>query len=293
MRKGIILAGGTGSRLYPLTSSLSKQSLPIFDKPMIYYSASILMLAGIKDILLISTPRDIDVFKEIFKFSKKLGINISFKVQKKPKGIAEAFILGEKFIGKSKVALILGDNLFFGKDFQNILQKTNNENQNTIFTYDVKNPGQYGVLQRTNQGHPKKIIEKPKKFISSEAVTGLYFFNNDVIEIAKKLKPSKRGELEITDINFNYLKKKTLKAINLGRGFTWFDTGNPSALLDASNFVRSIQDRDPFKISCIEEIALRMKFTNYNKIVSYLKMIPNGEYKNYLYNINENNKKKI
>ncbi len=293
MRKGIILAGGSGTRLYPITSSLSKQSLPVFDKPMIYYSMSTLLLAGIKNILVISTPRDIGVFKKIFKFSKKLGIQISYKVQKRPKGIAEAFILGEKFIGKSRVALILGDNLFFGKDFQSILQKACNENYNIIFTYDVKNPEQYGVLKRTKKGNPKIIIEKPKKFISSEAVTGLYFYNNDVVKIAKKLKPSKRGELEITDINSNYLKREKLNAINLGRGFTWFDTGSPSALLDASNFVRSIQEREPFKISCIEEIALRMNFTNYDKIISYLKLIPNGEYKDYLNYINETNKKKI
>lgn len=282
MRKGIILAGGSGTRLYPLTSSLSKQTLPVFDKPMIYYSMSTLLLAGIKDILIISTPRDIKSFKSIFENSKILGLNISYKIQNKPNGIAEAFILGKKFVGNNKVALVLGDNLFFGKDFQNILKENSDSNKNTIFTYEVKNPEAYGVLQRSKHGVPIKIIEKPKKFISNEIVTGLYFYNNDVIELVKKLKPSKRGELEITDLNKKYLSKKKLDAVNLGRGFAWFDAGNPEALLNASSFIKSVQEREVYKISCIEEIAYKKGFIKKKQLKRYLSKIPNGEYKNYL-----------
>lgn len=282
MRKGIILAGGSGTRLYPLTSSLSKQTLPVFDKPMIYYSMSTLLLAGIKDILIISTPRDIKSFKSIFKNSKILGLNISYKIQKKPKGIAEAFILGKKFVGNNKVALVLGDNLFFGRDFQHILKENSDSNKNTIFTYEVKNPEAYGVLQRSKHGVPIKIIEKPKKYISNEIVTGLYFYNNDVIELVKKLKPSKRGELEITDLNKKYLSKKKLDAVNLGRGFAWFDAGNPEDLLNASSFIKSVQEREVYKISCIEEIAYKKGFIKKKQLKRYLSKIPNGEYKNYL-----------
>lgn len=282
MRKGIILAGGSGTRLYPLTSSLSKQTLPVFDKPMIYYSMSTLLLAGIKDILIISTPRDIKSFKSIFENSKILGLNISYKIQNKPNGIAEAFILGKKFVGNNKVALVLGDNLFFGKDFQNILKENSDSNKNTIFTYEVKNPEAYGVLQRSKHGVPIKIIEKPKKFISNEIVTGLYFYNNDVIELVKKLKPSKRGELEITDLNKKYLSKKKLNAVNLGRGFAWFDAGNPEALLNASSFIKSVQEREVYKISCIEEIAYKKGFIKKKQLKRYLSKIPDGEYKHYL-----------
>ena len=282
MRKGIILAGGSGTRLYPLTSSLSKQTLPVFDKPMIYYSMSTLLLAGIKDILIISTPRDIKSFKSIFKNSKILGLNISYKIQKKPKGIAEAFILGKKFVGNNKVALVLGDNLFFGRDFQHILKENSDSNKNTNFTYEVKNPEAYRVLQTSKHGVPIKIIEKPKKFISNEIVTGFYFYNNDVIEIVKKLKPSKRGELEITDLNKKYLSKKQLNAVNLGRGFAWFDAGNPEALLNASSFIKSVQEREVYKISCIEEIAYKKGFIKKKQLKRYLSKIPDGEYKHYL-----------
>jgi len=285
MRKGIILSGGSGTRLHPLTSALSKQSLPVYDKPMIYYSLSVLLLAGIKDILIISSPRDISIFKEIFRNSNLLGLNIKFKIQKKPNGIAEAFILGEKFIGNNQVSLILGDNIFFGKDFQKILTNISLSNSNYIFSYDVVNPIQYGVIKRNKKKTPINIVEKPKKFISNEAVTGLYFYNNDVVEIAKKLKPSKRGELEITDINQIYLKEKNMSIHNLGRGFTWFDTGSPDSLLNAANFIKSIQDREPHKISCIEEICYKKKFTNKENLKKYLKTIPNSNYKNYINNI--------
>tara|TARA_B110000037_G_scaffold217325_1_gene278129 strand:- start:4993 stop:5853 length:861 start_codon:yes stop_codon:yes gene_type:complete len=285
MRKGIILSGGSGTRLYPLTGALSKQSLPIYDKPMIYYAMSVMLLAGIKDILIISSPRDLNIFKEIFKHSKLLGLNIKFIAQKKPNGIAEAFILGEEFIGKDKVSLILGDNIFFGKDFQKILMKISKLNQNYIFSYEVNNPDQYGIIKRDIKKIPKKIIEKPKKFISNEAVTGLYFYTNEVIKIAKKLKPSKRGELEITDINQIFLKKKQMQVYNLGRGFTWFDTGTPDSLLNASSFVKSIQNREPHLIACIEEIAYLKKFTNKRKLNKYLKLIPNSNYKKYIQSI--------
>ena len=285
MRKGIILSGGSGTRLYPLTGALSKQSLPIYDKPMIYYAMSVMLLAGIKDILIISSPRDLNIFKEIFKHSKLLGLNIKFIAQKKPNGIAEAFILGEEFIGKDKVSLILGDNIFFGKDFQKILMKISKLNQNYIFSYEVNNPDQYGIIKRDIKKIPKKIIEKPKKFISNEAVTGLYFYTNEVIKIAKKLKPSKRGELEITDINQILLKKKQMQVYNLGRGFTWFDTGTPDSLLNASSFVKSIQNREPHLIACIEEIAYLKKFINKKKLNKYLKLIPNSNYKKYIQSI--------
>ena len=285
MRKGIILSGGSGTRLYPLTSALSKQSLPVYDKPMIYYSLSVLLLAGIKDILIISSPRDINIFKEIFRNSNLLGLNIKFKIQKKPNGIAEAFILGEKFIGNNQVSLILGDNIFFGKDFQKILTSISSSNSNYIFSYDVFNPNQYGVIKRNKKKVPINIVEKPKTFISNEAVTGLYFYNNDVVKIAKKLKPSKRGELEITDINRIYLKEKNMSIHNLGRGFTWFDTGSPDSLLNAANFIKSIQDREPHKISCIEEICYKKKFTNKENLKKYLKTIPNSNYKSYINNI--------
>ena len=285
MRKGIILSGGSGTRLYPLTGALSKQSLPIYDKPMIYYAMSVMLLAGIKDILIISSPRDLNIFKEIFKHSKLLGLNIKFKAQKKPNGIAEAFILGEEFIGKDKVSLILGDNIFFGKDFQKILMKISKLNKNYIFSYEVNNPDQYGIIKRDIKKIPKKIVEKPKKFISNEAVTGLYFYTNEVIKIAKELKPSKRGELEITDINQIFLKKKQMQVYNLGRGFTWFDTGTPDSLLNASSFVKSIQNREPYLIACIEEIAYLKKFTNKKKLNKYLKLIPNSNYKKYIQSI--------
>jgi len=284
MRKGIILAGGYGSRLYPLTNSITKHLLPIYDKPMIYYSMSVLLLAGIRNILIISNRRYIGLYKNLFKNYNKLGIKISFEIQNKPRGIAEAFIIGKKFIGNSKVALILGDNLFFGTTFQQILSKANLSNNNLIFTYDVSNPNQYGVLTRKKMV-PFKIIEKPKKYLSNEVVTGLYFYNNKIIKIAKKLKPSKRGELEISDINQYFLEQKNLKIINLGRGFTWFDAGNPRSLLNASSFIKSMQDRHMFKIGSIEEICLNKKFITKDKFKKYLKTIPNCDYKNYLNNL--------
>ena len=282
MRKGIILAGGSATRLYPITSSISKQVLPIYDKPMIYYSLSILLIAGIKDILIISTPRDIKTFKSIFAYSKLLGLKITYKIQNKPNGIAEAFIIGERFIGKNKVALILGDNLFFGRNLQETLIHSSKSNKNSIFTYEVKNPYSYGVIKKTKKGIPIKIIEKPKHFISNEMVTGLYFYNNDVIKIVKELKPSKRNELEITDLNMKYLKKKKLNVVNLGRGTVWFDAGNPESLSEATNFIKSVQKREVNKIGCIEEIAYKKEYIKKDQLKKYLTKIPNGEYKDYL-----------
>ena len=255
-RKGIILAGGSGTRLYPLTIAISKQIMPVYDKPMIYYPLSVLMQAGIKDILIISTPRDIVVFKDLLGDGSQWGMNFEYKVQEKPNGLAEAFIIGEDFIGDDNVAMILGDNMFYGNDLEETLKNANErEDEATIFGYYVKDPRRYGVVEIDENGNAVSIVEKPEHPKSNYAVPGLYFYTNDVIEIAKNVKPSDRGELEITTVNDEYMKLGKLKVEKLGRGMAWFDTGTHDALIETASFVQTIQKRQGLLISCPEEIA--------------------------------------
>ena len=257
-RKGIVLAGGSGTRLYPLTLAISKQIMPVYDKPMIYYPISVLMHAGIKEILIISTPRDIVVFEELLGDGSKWGMKFEYKIQEKPNGLAEAFIIGEDFIGQDNVAMILGDNMFYGHDLEKILNHANDrEDEATIFGYYVKDPRAYGVVEIDENGNAVSIEEKPKEPKSNYAVPGLYFYTNDVIEIAKNVKPSARGELEITTVNDEYMKRGKLKVEKLGRGMTWFDTGTHDALLETASFVQTIQKRQGLLISCPEEIAYK------------------------------------
>jgi len=284
--KGIILAGGLGTRLYPITKALSKQILPVYDKPMIYYPMSVLMLAGISEILIISTPRDIVVFQELFGDGSQLGLKIEYMIQREPKGLAEAFIIGEKFIGKDRVALVLGDNIFYGSGFSEVLKKaTDREIGATIFGYYVKDPTAYGVVSFDENGNATAIEEKPKEPKSNYAVPGLYFYDNEVIQIAKSIQPSLRGELEITEVNNQYLKKGALKVEILGRGMAWLDTGNHDSLLDASNYVASIQKRQGLYVSCIEEIAFKQGFINRDQLISLAQPMKMTEYGKYLYEI--------
>lgn len=280
--KGIILAGGKGTRLYPMTISVSKQILPIYDKPMIYYPLSVLLMSGIRDILIISTPRDIKLYEELLGDGSKIGVHIEYKIQEKASGIGEAFILGEEFIGDDNVCLVLGDNIFFGQAFQDILNKaTKLEKGGYIFAYPIDNPTEFGVVEFDKEGNVLSLEEKPQNPKSDYAVPGLYFYDNNVVKIAKNLKPSDRGELEITDINNEYLKNKQLKVLTLGRGFAWLDTGTPAGMLKASNFVATVQERQGFYISCIEEIAWRQGFIDDNqleKIGNELKKVQYGKY---------------
>lgn len=284
--KGIILAGGSGTRLYPMTYAVSKQMLPIYDKPMIYYPLSTLMLAGIKDILLISTKRDIAMFEELLKDGHQLGISLQYAVQEQPRGLAEAFIIGEKFIGSDKVALVLGDNIFYGRSFSEILRSAVEEEEGaTIFGYYVKNPKAYGVVEFADDFTVLSIEEKPDIPKSNYAVPGLYFYDNSVIEIAKNVKPSKRGELEITSINNEYLRREKLKVKLLGRGFAWLDTGTPDALLDAADFVAAFQKRQGLYISCIEEIAYKRGFITADQLLRLAEPIEKTDYGQYLIDI--------
>jgi glucose-1-phosphate thymidylyltransferase len=279
--KGIILAGGKGTRLYPITKAVSKQMLPVYDKPMIYYSLSVLMLAGIKDILVISTPNDIPRFRDLLGNGKYLGINLSYVVQSEPKGIAESFIIGEKFVGKDNVCLILGDNIFYGHGLPNILKEAISLKEGgVIFAYYVKDPQRYGVIQFDKDLNAISIEEKPKNPKSNWVVTGLYFYDNKVIEIAKNLRPSRRGELEITDVNGAYLKMKNLRVILLGRGYAWLDTGTYDSLIDCSIFIKTIEERQGLKIGCIEEIAYRMGYIGKKQLEKLAKGIDTsyGEY---------------
>lgn len=283
-RKGIILSGGKGTRLYPSTLSISKQILPVYDKPMIYYSLSTLMLAGIKDILIILKPSDLNIFKNLLGNGSLLGINIQYKIQKKPNGIAEALILGEKFLDGAPSALILGDNLFYGGKLEEILDnisKSKNEGA-TIFAYQVNNPEQYGVIKFDNRGKPIKIYEKPKKFVSNYAITGLYFYDNNAPKYAKDLRPSKRGELEITDLNNIYLKKKKLSVEKFGRGYAWLDTGSHDNLLDASTFIYNLEKRQGLKISCLEEISFNKKWISKKKLLKTISKLSSSSYGKYL-----------
>lgn len=287
--KGILLAGGLGTRLHPLTNAISKQALPIYDKPMIYYPLSVLMLADIKDILIISTQRDIKIFEEMFKDGSQLGINISYKVQDYPNGIAECFLLAKDFINDDNVCLILGDNIFYGHDFVKILK---NASQNTagatIFGYHVSNPSDFGVIEFDENNNVISIEEKPKHPKSNYAIAGLYFYDNDVVEIAQNIKPSSRGELEISDINLEYLKRKKLKVEIMGRGIAWLDTGTTKGLLDASNFVYAIQSREGLYIACLEEIAYKKGYISKEDLLSLSKPLLKTDYGKYIEKLSKN-----
>ena len=289
--KGIILAGGSGTRLYPITKGISKQLLPLYDKPMIYYPLSVLMLSGIKDILIISNPEYIENYKMLFGDGSQLGLNIEYKVQKEPKGLAEAFIIGEEFIEDQDVCLVLGDNVFFGHGLTEILSNAvgniKNENKATVFGYYVNDPERYGVVEFDKNGKVISIEEKPQNPKSNYAVVGLYFYPNDVIKKAHKVKPSNRGEIEITSINEMYLKEDRLKVELLGRGYAWFDTGTHESLLDAGNFIRTIEKRAGLKIGCIEEIAYLNDWIDKERLKELAKPLKKTEYGKYLLKIVE------
>ena len=286
--KGIILAGGSGTRLHPITIGVSKQMLPVYDKPMIYYPLSTLMLAGIKDILIISTPKDIGRYEELLGSGNQYGLKISYQVQAKPNGLAEAFILGEKFIGSSPVALILGDNLFYGEGLSDLLLESKNrvikDNLASIFAYSVMNPNKYGVVNFDDSMNPIEIVEKPDQPLSNYAVVGLYFYPNNVIDIAKKVKPSKRGELEITSINNEFLSKDQLFVERMGRGFAWFDTGTADSLMDASYFIKTLEKRHGLKIGCIEEIAHDNNLISSDQFKALISSMEDNPYSRYLMN---------
>ena len=286
--KGIILAGGSGTRLYPLTRSISKQILPIYDKPMIYYPMSVLMLAGIKDILIITTSRDMRVFQDLFGNGNSLGMNIEYSVQENPNGIVEAFLIGEKFIGNSSVSLILGDNIFFGQSFTILLKRLSELKKGAeIFGYSVKDPTAYGVVEFDKDMNVISIEEKPETPKSKYAIPGLYFYDNTVVEKARKVKPSLRGELEITDLNRMYLEEKTLKVNLLGRGFAWLDTGTHKNLLQASNFIETIQERQGNYVACIEEIAYRNGWIDKEQLLKLAQPLLKTDYGKYLVEISE------
>lgn len=284
--KGIILSGGSGTRLYPITKGVSKQLLSIYDKPMVYYPVSTLFLAGIKEILIITTPEDIGNYKRLFSDGKKWGVSFYYEVQKEPKGIAESILIGEKFIKNSRVCLILGDNLFYGHNLKDLLKKAiEREKGATVFAYWVKDPQRYGVVEFSKGRKVLSIEEKPKKPKSNYAVTGLYFYDERVIDFAKNLKPSKRGELEITDLNNEYLKRNELYVEIMGRGYAWLDTGTPHSLLEAANFVQIIEERQGLKICCPEEVAFREGFIKKDDLILLGKEMENSPYGQYLLNL--------
>ncbi|MDO4804686.1 MAG: glucose-1-phosphate thymidylyltransferase RfbA [Lachnospiraceae bacterium] len=284
--KGIILAGGSGTRLYPLTKAASKQMMPVYDKPMIYYPLSTLMLAGIREVLIISTPRDLPAFKELFEDGSQLGMHFEYAVQEVPRGLADAFIIGADFIGDDHVALVLGDNIFYGQSFSKVLREAaSREKGATIFGYYVKDPSEYGVVEFDENGKAISIEEKPKYPKSNYAVPGLYFYDNDVVEIARNVKPSARGEIEITSINNEYLRRGNLYVETLGRGFAWLDTGNHDMLLDAADFVAAFQKRQGMYISCIEEIAFRRGFIDEAQLRKLAEPLMKTHYGQYLIDV--------
>lgn len=286
--KGIILAGGSGTRLYPLTKAVSKQIMPVYDKPMIYYPLSILMLAGIQEVLIISTPRDLPVFEELLGTGEELGMKFSYSIQEEPRGLADAFIIGEEFIGEDNVALILGDNIFYGQSFSSVLKSVAERKEGaTIFGYYVRDPREYGVVEFDENGKAISIEEKPKNPKSNYAVPGLYFYDNKVVEIAKNVKPSARGEIEITSINNAYLEEGNLHVETLGRGFAWLDTGNHDALLDAADFVSAFQKRQGLYISCIEEIAYKRGFIDKEQLIKLAQPLLKTAYGKYLMEVAE------
>ncbi|WP_413523475.1 glucose-1-phosphate thymidylyltransferase RfbA [Latilactobacillus curvatus] len=281
--KGIILAGGSGTRLYPITRALSKQLIPIYDKPMIYYPMSVLMLAGIQDIMVISTPTDTPRFKELFGNGNDLGLNIEYAVQEQPNGLAEAFVIGADFIGDDSVCLILGDNIYYGDNLSEMLQRTaQKESGATVFGYHVNDPERFGVVDFDENMHAKSIVEKPEHPASNYAVTGLYFYDNQVVDIAKNIKPSSRGELEITDINKAYLEKGQLDVELMGRGFAWLDTGTHDSLQEASSFIATVQKRQNLKVACLEEIAYRMNYIDKAKVIELAQPLKKNDYGQYL-----------
>ena len=289
-RKGIILAGGSGTRLYPLTLAISKQIMPIYDKPMIYYPLYVLMEAGIREVLIITTPRDIEMFKNLLGDGSQWGMTLKYKIQEKPRGLAEAFIIGEDFIGNDNVAMILGDNLFYGGNLKEILLKANErEDVATIFGYRVGDPRRYGVVEINENGDAISIEEKPEKPKSDFAVPGLYFYTNDVIQIAKNIKPSPRGELEITSVNEEYMKMNKLKVEKLGRGMAWFDTGTHDALLETASFVQTIQKRQGLQICCPEEIAFENGWINAEQLEELSKGLKKTDYGQFLKDLAEDN----
>lgn len=284
--RGIILAGGSGTRLYPLTKSISKQLLPVYDKPMIYYPMSTLMLAGIKEILIISTPEDTPRFEQLLGDGKELGLTLSYKVQESPDGLAQAFIIGEEFIGNDSVALVLGDNIYYGHGFTALLQKASSlQSGSTVFGYHVHDPERFGVVEFDEQQNVISIEEKPEVAKSNYAITGLYFYDNRVVEFAKSLKPSPRGELEITDLNKCYLEDNSLRVELLGRGFAWLDTGTHESLLEASTFIETIERRQKLKIACLEEISYRMGYISKEQLIDLAQPLKKNAYGQYLLHV--------
>ena len=287
--KGIILAGGSGTRLYPITKGISKQLLPVYDKPMIYYPLSVLMLAGIREILIITTPEDLPNFEKLLGSGKELGIELSYKEQASPDGLAQAFIIGEEFIGDDNVCLVLGDNIFYGHGLTKMLQSARKnvekENKSTVFGYYVSDPERYGVAEFDNNGNVTSIEEKPEKPKSNYAVVGLYFYTNDVVQIAKKITPSDRGELEITTVNQEYLKKKSLKVELMGRGFAWLDTGTHNSLMEAGQFIETIEKRQGLKVACLEEIAFFMNYIDKRQLKKLAEPLKKNGYGQYLFNL--------
>ncbi|MBQ9694675.1 MAG: glucose-1-phosphate thymidylyltransferase RfbA [Kiritimatiellae bacterium] len=288
-RKGIILAGGAGTRLYPATTTICKQLLPVYDKPMIYYPLSTLMLAGIREILIISTPEATPLFQQLLGDGSQIGLRLSYQVQEQPNGLAQAFVLGKEFIGKDPVCLILGDNIFYGQGFRKMLKAASETDGATVFGYYVRDPERFGVVEFDDTGKAVSIVEKPTHPKSNYAVTGLYFYDNDVVRIAESLTPSARGEYEITDINQAYLERGLLNIQLLGRGFAWLDTGTHDALQDAANYVKTIQDRQGLKIACIEEIAWRMGFITRDDMLRAAEAVKKSTYGDYLFDIAKQN----